>query len=71
MHDKEYRKSFLENGTDGLDKLVRGDELKLQNVLRLGRYLTDPMKYDQRLRIKKKRMKTFDHGQRRLSIEVC
>ncbi|WP_353162008.1 YagK/YfjJ domain-containing protein [Acinetobacter guillouiae] len=71
LHDKEYRKSFLENGTDGLDKLVRGDELKLQNVLRLGRYLTDPMKYDQRLRIKKKRMKTFDHGQRRLSIEVC
>ena len=71
LHDKEYRKSFLENGVDGLDKLVRGDESKLQNVLRIGRYLTDPTKYDQRLRIKKKRMKTFDHGQRRLSIEVC
>ena len=71
LHDKGYRKSFLENGTDGLDRLVREDELKLQKVLRIGRYLTDPMKYDQRLRIKKKRMKTFDHGQRRLSTGVC
>ncbi|WP_287907474.1 inovirus-type Gp2 protein [Acinetobacter sp.] len=70
LHDKEYRKSFLENGVDGLDKLVRGDESKLQNVLRIGRYLTDPNKYDQRLRIKKRRMKTFDHGQRRFSAEV-
>jgi hypothetical protein len=64
LHDKEYRKSFIENGVDGLDKLVRGDESKLQNVLRIGRYLTDPNKYDQRLRIKKRRMKTFNHGQR-------
>ncbi|WP_266126022.1 YagK/YfjJ domain-containing protein [Acinetobacter bereziniae] len=64
LHDKQYRESFLENGFDGLDKLVRGDESKLQNVLRIGRYLTDPNKYDQRLRIKKKRMKTFNHGQR-------
>lgn len=71
LHDKEYRKSFIANGVDGLDKLVRGDESKLQNVLRIGRYLTDPTKYDQRLRIKKKRMKTFDHGQRRLSNELC
>ncbi|MGR2919508.1 YagK/YfjJ domain-containing protein [Acinetobacter sp. 1125_18A] len=71
LHDKEYRKSFLENGMDGLDKLVRGDESKLQNVLRIGRYFTCPKKYEQRLRIKKKRMKTFDHGQRWLSIEVC
>lgn len=71
LHDKEYRKSFLENGIDGLDKLVRGDESKLQNVLRIGRYLTDPTKYEQRLRIKKKRMKTFDHGQRRLSTGAC
>lgn len=70
LHDKQYRESFLENGFDGLDKLVRGDESKLQNVLRIGRYLTDPNKYDQRLRIKKKRMKTFDHGQRRFSAEV-
>lgn len=64
LHDKQYRESFLENGFDGLDKLVRGDESKLQNVLRIGRYLTDPNKYDQRLRIKKRRMKTFNHGQR-------
>lgn len=71
LHDKEYRKSFLENEIDGLGKLVRGDESKLQNVLRIGRYLTDPTKYEQRLRIKKKRMKTFDHGQRRLSTGAC
>jgi len=71
LHDAEYRKRYIENGTDGLDKLIRGDESKLQNVLRIGRYFTCPNKYDQRLRIKKHRMKTFDHGQRRLSIEVC
>jgi hypothetical protein len=71
LHDAEYRKRYIENGTDGLDKLIRGDESRLQNVLRIGRYFTCPNKYDQRLRIKKRRMKTFDHGQRRLSIEVC
>ncbi|MCU4582485.1 inovirus Gp2 family protein [Acinetobacter gyllenbergii] len=70
LHDVEYRKRYIENGTDGLDKLIRGDESRLQNVLRLGLYLTCPTKYDQRLRIKKKRMRTFDHGQRRPELLV-
>lgn len=70
LHDAEYRNGYIKNGTDGLDMLIRGDESKLQNVLRVGLYLTSQNKYEQRLRIKKNRMKTFAHGQFSLSPHI-
>ncbi|MHC3124940.1 hypothetical protein NL42_14885 [Acinetobacter sp. GN11] len=62
-HTAKERKSYKEKGLDGLGMVKREDATKVNNAIRLGLYLADPTKYEQRLRVKVFGMKTFSHGQ--------
>lgn len=62
-HTAKERKSYKEKGLDGLGMVKREDVTKVNNAIRLGLYLADPTKYEQRLRVKVFGMKTFSHGQ--------
>lgn len=63
LQDVKYRATYQATGRDGLGLVERKDTLKLANALRLAMYFTQPEKYDQRLRAKVPRMRTFACGQ--------
>ncbi|NUG32374.1 inovirus-type Gp2 protein [Acinetobacter baumannii] len=68
LNSYEHRKKHIDNGTDGLGMIKREKNPdKVKNAKILALYLAVPEKFDQRLRAKVYGMKTFGHGQFKLS----
>ncbi|MEN8283181.1 YagK/YfjJ domain-containing protein [Acinetobacter gerneri] len=67
LQDSRHRESYQKAGRDGLGLVRREDGMKVENAIRLALYFTKPEKYEQRLRIKVPRMRTFACGQFKLS----
>jgi hypothetical protein len=63
LQDAKHRATYQVTGRDGLGLVERKDLSKISNAFRLAKYLTQPEKYDQRLRAKVPRMRTFACGQ--------
>ncbi|MGG2096203.1 inovirus-type Gp2 protein [Acinetobacter haemolyticus] len=63
LQDAKHRATYQAAGRDGLGLVERKDTHKLDNAFRLAMYFTQPEKYDQRLRAKVPRMRTFACGQ--------
>ena len=59
---KQNRRSYKESGNDALGPLIRGDDAKRANVLKIVRYFTAPDKTEQYLRVRVKNMQSFGHG---------
>ena len=59
---KQNRRSYKESGNDALGPLIRGDDAKRANVLKIVRYFTEPTKTEQYLRVRVKNMQSFGHG---------
>lgn len=72
---KQNRKSYKKSGNDALGPLIRGDDAKRANVLKIVRYFTAPDKTEQYLRVRVKNMQSFGHGKfnrpsRRSSVDT-
>lgn len=63
LQDVKHRATYQATGKDGLGLVERKDTHKLANAFHLAMYFTQPQKYDQRLRAKVPRMRTFACGQ--------
>ena len=59
---KQNRRGYKESGNDALGPLIRGDDAKRANVLKIVRYFTEPTKTEQYLRVRVKNMQSFGHG---------
>jgi len=72
---KQNRRSYKKRGNDALGSLIRGDDAKRANILKIVRYFTEPTKTEQYLRVRVKNMQSFGHGKfnrpsRRNSIDT-
>lgn len=64
-HNKKTKQGYERNGKLGIGMIHQDNEQEVNNALRTSCYLTQPSKYDQKLKVWLPNMNTFAHGQYR------
>lgn len=66
-HNKKTKQGYERNGKLGIGMIHQDNEQEVNNALRTSSYLTQPSKYDQKLKVWLPNMNTFAHGRYRTS----
>ena len=61
-HDTERKQNYARNGKLGIGMIHQNNAQEVENAVRSALYLTEPNKYEQRLKLWLPNMRTFGHG---------
>lgn len=70
-HDPKHLSKYKSLGLRGIGMIHRDQSVEVENAIRSSVYLTSPIKFAQRLKVKLPNMRSFGHGYYRISKRRC